>query len=75
MDSTIWNCSQDIELALDADITGTGVLIGFLGTAWMAISFVLAFYIIGFDPTLDPFQEAGSPRETLLRPNPVDMIL
>jgi len=50
------------------------VIAGFLGTAWLAIFLMMAYYLFVFDPGLDPFRtgpsDSDSPR--IPRPNPID---
>ncbi|KAI8717239.1 hypothetical protein NCS52_00799100 [Fusarium sp. LHS14.1] len=63
------------------DIEGLGVLIGFLGAAWLVIAMIVVHYLVFFDPELDPFDDAAAcrgyaeGRETSFKPNPVDVML
>ncbi|PHH72742.1 hypothetical protein CDD80_4285 [Ophiocordyceps camponoti-rufipedis] len=60
----------------DPDITGTGVMIGFVATAYIVLGLVVANYIIAFDPAkdlnpeMDPAQ--GTDQRKPSRPNPID---
>lgn len=47
------------------------MIIGFVGTAWFVVLLVIAYYILYYNPTLDPFSQ--DPSQKLERPNPVDM--
>ncbi|KAK4442725.1 hypothetical protein QBC34DRAFT_224119 [Podospora aff. communis PSN243] len=69
------NCSEYRALEANPDIAGPGVFAGFLGTAWLAITLLLAYYFLAFDPGLDPFWigPANDPEARVSRPNPVDM--
>ncbi|EEU36530.1 uncharacterized protein NECHADRAFT_81220 [Fusarium vanettenii 77-13-4] len=62
------------------DIEGVGVLVGFLGTAWLMIAIILVYYLVFFDPELDPFANTSrqahmGESETLYKPNPIDIML
>ncbi|KAF4459269.1 hypothetical protein FALBO_13968 [Fusarium albosuccineum] len=59
MSSTGYNCSFDArgdEIEPYGDVGGPGVLAGFLGTAWLAVVFVILHYVIVFDPEQNPFE-------------------
>jgi hypothetical protein len=56
------------------------VLVGFLGTAWLMVVILIAYYLIFFEPELDPFSDAArrgctEGPETSFRPNPIDSML
>ncbi|KAM0433383.1 hypothetical protein ACHAPT_004260 [Fusarium lateritium] len=62
------------------DIEGIGVLVGFLGTAWLMIAMILVHYLVFFDPELDPFADttcSGGTEEleAPFEPNPIDTML
>ncbi|RSL69702.1 hypothetical protein CEP54_002165 [Fusarium duplospermum] len=62
------------------DIEGLGVLVGFLGTAWLMIAIILVYYLVFFDPELDPFASTSRQAhmeevKTLYKPNPIDKML
>lgn len=59
-----------------ADISGTGVLIGFIGTAYLVLLLVTVSYFLAFDPSENPFkgrvtayEDAEDPH---WKPNPID---
>ncbi|KAK3385520.1 hypothetical protein B0H63DRAFT_560108 [Podospora didyma] len=63
-------CSYDCfdspaELGPYADISGPGVLAGFLGTAWFVVALVVLNYFLGFDPTKNPFQDPAQAEQTV----------
>ncbi|RSL91284.1 hypothetical protein CEP52_014291 [Fusarium oligoseptatum] len=59
------------------DIEGVGVLVGFLGTAWLTIAMVLVHYLVFFDPELDPFADitCRDHAEEAFKGNPIDKML
>ncbi|KAI1413105.1 hypothetical protein F5Y13DRAFT_31127 [Hypoxylon sp. FL1857] len=59
----------------DPDISGLGVLIGFLSTAYIILIIIVVYYIFGYDPALNPF--GREERDTLIRtrPNPFDQLI
>ncbi|TPX10114.1 uncharacterized protein E0L32_001311 [Thyridium curvatum] len=78
-----YNCSfaaRNNKLEPYGDVAGPGVLIGFLGTAWFAIGFVILHYVFAFDPDETPFhsvrraQEVAAPSSTRWKANPVDVL-
>ncbi|KAF6818516.1 hypothetical protein CPLU01_13304 [Colletotrichum plurivorum] len=69
--------SQIGPLEANPDIGGIGVLIGFVGTAWLVVALVAVRYILYFDPEVDPFHddrkdEDGSHKREW-RPNHTDV--
>ncbi|KAK1999796.1 hypothetical protein LX36DRAFT_655132 [Colletotrichum falcatum] len=62
-----------------ADISGAGVLIGFVGTAYLVLLLVILNYFLAFDPNEDPFKGHAATRENYetshWRPNPIDQRL
>ncbi|KAL0940217.1 uncharacterized protein CTRU02_202980 [Colletotrichum truncatum] len=76
----ICNSSCDFfreELEPNPDVGGVGVLIGFLGTAWLVVILVITRYILAFnpgeDPLHDPKRDRTGHRKHIWHPNPVDM--
>ncbi|KAK5659365.1 hypothetical protein OQA88_1458 [Cercophora sp. LCS_1] len=67
------NCSASGYEA-DPDIAGIGVVVGFLTTAWLVVFILVVYYLLFYDPTLDPFNDDNDPNKILDRPNPVDMV-
>lgn len=56
---TDYNCSWDgdpPEIEPNGDISGPGVLVGFLGPAYFVVLVILVYYFVSFDPTRNPFQ-------------------
>ncbi|KAH9226812.1 hypothetical protein K456DRAFT_1932739 [Colletotrichum gloeosporioides 23] len=62
-----------------ADISGTGVLIGFIGTAYLVLLLVTVSYFLAFDPNENPFKNRITAHEDAenphWKPNPIDKIL
>jgi hypothetical protein len=48
------------------------VLIGFVGTAYLMIILLVGYYILAFQPELEPFRMEGDLSSITARPNPVD---
>ncbi|KAK0724278.1 hypothetical protein B0H67DRAFT_567570 [Lasiosphaeris hirsuta] len=68
-----FNCSERLEnIQPDPDIAGVGIISSFLGTAWLVVFILVVYFVIFYDPTLDPF--SVDPNKKLPRPNPVDMV-
>ncbi|WDK10816.1 hypothetical protein CGRA01v4_02095 [Colletotrichum graminicola] len=69
--------TQPCELQANADVSGIGVLIGFMGTGWLAILIVLFRYFLTFDPTAHPFtnskQDGRHSHQRALKPNALDV--
>ncbi|OQE17691.1 hypothetical protein PENFLA_c023G07742 [Penicillium flavigenum] len=61
----------------DDDITGIGVLIGYTVTAGMVVVTILFYYLLSYQPCLDPFRDGHI--DPLLavqpRPNPIDELM
>ncbi|KAJ5156839.1 hypothetical protein N7492_009642 [Penicillium capsulatum] len=72
------NCSEHpTKIEIDNDITGIGVIIGYVATAGIVVMIIIVHYLLSFEPRLDPFRK-NSPNlnvEFLDRPNPVDELL
>ncbi|KAF4421037.1 hypothetical protein CGGC5_v016139 [Colletotrichum fructicola Nara gc5] len=72
------DCYNLSETSIQAypDISGNGVLIGFMGTAYLVLLLVIGNYFLAYDPTDCPFQSGNSKNENinreLWRPNPID---
>ncbi|KAF4906641.1 hypothetical protein CGCVW01_v012778 [Colletotrichum viniferum] len=62
-----------------ADISGTGVLIGFIGTAYLVLLLVTVSYFLAFDPSQNPFKGRVTAYEDAEDPhwkqNPIDQRL
>ncbi|RYP79566.1 hypothetical protein DL770_006612 [Monosporascus sp. CRB-9-2] len=55
------NCSYDCsshpsEVEPYGDISGPGVLAGFVGTAFIAVALIISYYLFAYDPKLNPFE-------------------
>ncbi|KAK3357258.1 hypothetical protein B0T25DRAFT_604039 [Lasiosphaeria hispida] len=58
------NCDgQQNELKAYPDIAGAGVLIGFLGTAYLAVIITVGYFCLAFDPDKDPFGPSDTPAD------------
>ncbi|KAJ5593847.1 uncharacterized protein N7459_000055 [Penicillium hispanicum] len=78
MSGCSYDCSQHpTSVDTDNDITGIGVIIGYVATAGIVVFVIVAYYLLAFQPRLDPFRHNSlHPRlATRARPNPVDEIL
>ncbi|OTA92384.1 hypothetical protein M434DRAFT_387396 [Hypoxylon sp. CO27-5] len=65
-----WNLTTPPELQAYGDISGLGVLISFLGSAWFAVLLLIVKYFLVFDPKVNPFQrEANHTNENIGRKN------
>lgn len=76
---TNYNCSWDLDpqdIVPNGDISGPGVLVGFLGPAYFVVLVIVVYYLLVFNPDLNPFQSHPKQREgqaeTAWRPNPID---
>ncbi|KAK1828757.1 hypothetical protein QBC39DRAFT_415632 [Podospora conica] len=74
-----YDCFQvDGKLEAYPDVSGPGVLIGFLGTAWFGVFLVVLQYFIAFDPSKDQFvagsEQPNSSSESIYLPNLVDEV-
>ncbi|KAF6783880.1 hypothetical protein CSOJ01_15836 [Colletotrichum sojae] len=72
-------CSQ-IPAPLEpyGDISGLGVVLGFVISAWLTVLLLIAYYFFAFDPEADPFRSAGGQNESTTyshKPNPFDVLL
>ncbi|KAK2043484.1 hypothetical protein LZ31DRAFT_542557 [Colletotrichum somersetense] len=65
------------ELEPNPDVGGIGVLIGFLGTAWLVVFLVTFRYIMAFNPYEDPLrnpkQDETGRRKKEWKPNMIDV--
>lgn len=73
------NCSWDLDpqsIEPNGDISGPGVLIGFLGPAYFVVLVIVGYYFLVFEPDRNPFQfreKQGEGRaENAWRSNPID---
>ncbi|KAI0887604.1 uncharacterized protein GGS22DRAFT_157575 [Annulohypoxylon maeteangense] len=66
---------RDFGIPSVPDISGVGVLIGFIAPAFFLLFVVCIHYILAFDPTLDPFRRKDNQEKKANRPNPFDQII
>ncbi|KAI1383925.1 uncharacterized protein F4822DRAFT_55605 [Hypoxylon trugodes] len=67
--------SNPLEINPVPDITGYGVLAGFISMAYILLCIILVYYIFGYDPTLNPFGDAEHGTLVEVRPNPFDQLV
>ncbi|KAI0166764.1 hypothetical protein GGR52DRAFT_581609 [Hypoxylon sp. FL1284] len=67
--SEYWNVSPV------PDISGLGVLIGFIATAYALLLIVCLYYIVTFNPSLDPHRDRDGQSERPYRANPFDQLI
>ncbi|WYZ36429.1 hypothetical protein EsH8_XIV_000029 [Colletotrichum jinshuiense] len=72
------NCSERPKpLEAYGDITGLGVVLGFLITAWLTVIVLITNYLLIFDPRKNPYRKTADrgrqSRVSSRTPNPVDM--
>ncbi|KAK8132162.1 hypothetical protein PG999_000335 [Apiospora kogelbergensis] len=66
--------SRSMEIQPDPDISGIGMVISFLVTAWLVVGLIVVYYAIYYNPHLRPRdQSGGDPDE--FRANPFDLCL
>ncbi|KAH6673231.1 hypothetical protein B0J14DRAFT_66508 [Halenospora varia] len=56
------------------DISGIGVVISFMATAYFAVVILVGHYVLAYEP-LDPFRREKQEPESCFRPNPVDQLV
>ncbi|RDW57649.1 hypothetical protein BP6252_13731 [Coleophoma cylindrospora] len=72
-----YNCSERPTIISPyADISGIGVIIGYVTTAGIAVTVIAASFVTIHNPTEDPFQKKNDLENGIqssqVRPNPVD---
>ncbi|KAI5920579.1 hypothetical protein F4810DRAFT_412524 [Camillea tinctor] len=67
--------SQWLAIPSITDISGAGVLTGFITPAYILLGIVVIYYIVTYQPSLDPFRKYGDQHSRVARPNPVDEIV
>ncbi|KAK1547057.1 hypothetical protein CPAR01_01024 [Colletotrichum paranaense] len=76
-----YSCSQIPEpLKAYGDITGLGVVLAFTIAAWSTILILIAYYLFGFDPSLNPYRKMTNQGEEIVpiatrQPNPADQMI
>ncbi|KXH38450.1 hypothetical protein CNYM01_09586 [Colletotrichum nymphaeae SA-01] len=66
-----WNCSA--EMTANPDVSGIGVIVGFVGTGGLIILLLTVHYLFAYDPTLDPFRTLQQTHTKTSRPNAIDV--
>ncbi|KAK1544105.1 hypothetical protein CPAR01_04738 [Colletotrichum paranaense] len=66
-----WNCSA--EITANPDVSGIGVIVGFVGTGGLIILLLTVHYLFAYDPTLDPFRTLKQTNAKTSRPNSIDV--
>ncbi|KAI1277632.1 hypothetical protein F5Y07DRAFT_81395 [Xylaria sp. FL0933] len=64
--------SEPPPLTSNPDVSGVGVLIGFLGTGFFALALAAIHYALAYDPARDPFEQGAVVK--WWKPNPIDVI-
>ncbi|KAI0150101.1 hypothetical protein F4776DRAFT_192444 [Hypoxylon sp. NC0597] len=67
--------SDPLAITTEPDISGLGVLVGFLSTAYIILVIIVVYYVFGYDPTLNPFGTAEQDTLIRARPNPFDQLV
>ncbi|KAK0624061.1 hypothetical protein B0T14DRAFT_565370 [Immersiella caudata] len=71
-----FNCFEEAgELQPNPDIGGTGVFVGFVGTAWSVVALVILYYFLALDPLKSPYWTPGNSEDDAdddFAPNPID---
>ncbi|KAJ5577056.1 hypothetical protein N7535_003982 [Penicillium sp. DV-2018c] len=74
-------CSYDCSvlpetIQFDADITGTGVIIGYTATAGLVVTIIILHYCLAYKPTQGPFRHDDE-RASLsaFQPNQTDLMI
>ncbi|KAI1777780.1 hypothetical protein F4818DRAFT_325527 [Hypoxylon cercidicola] len=71
--SCSYSCDdQPSEIQPYGDIAGSGVVAGFAGTAYMVMIILILYYVLVFDPKLDPFRVKGNRTSRVTHVNLVD---
>ncbi|KAL3434218.1 hypothetical protein BDV09DRAFT_204893 [Aspergillus tetrazonus] len=72
-----YNCSQRPNIEFDSDITGPGVVIGYVGAAGITVVLIIFHFLVAYEPGLDPFRDENNAgyRSVPFRPNPVDLMI
>ncbi|OTA89087.1 hypothetical protein M434DRAFT_14781 [Hypoxylon sp. CO27-5] len=67
--------SDPFAITAEPDISGLGVLVGFLSTAYIILAIIIVYYVVGYDPTLNPFRTTEQDTLIWTRPNPFDQLV
>ncbi|RTE74071.1 hypothetical protein BHE90_011492 [Fusarium euwallaceae] len=67
-----YNCSaHPTAISAYGDISGIGVVAAFFITAWIVVLLLIGYYLVVFNPELDPFRQPGE-RTPCQYPNVID---
>ncbi|KAI8158454.1 hypothetical protein K4K49_001605 [Colletotrichum sp. SAR 10_70] len=66
---------EPLNATSDPDISGIGVMVGFLGTGCLMVAMLFCHYILVYDPELDPLRKTDEPEMWARRPNAVDVAI
>ncbi|RSL77982.1 hypothetical protein CEP51_008600 [Fusarium floridanum] len=73
-DTCTYNCSaHPTEVNAYGDISGIGVTTAFFATAWMLVLLLIGYYLVAYNPELDPFRQPGK-KTPCQHPNATDYI-
>ncbi|RSL70058.1 hypothetical protein CEP54_001950 [Fusarium duplospermum] len=71
-DTCTYNCSaHPTAISAYGDISGIGVVAAFFATAWIVVLLLIGYYLVVFNPELDPFRQPGK-RTPCQYPNVID---
>ncbi|KAJ5171285.1 uncharacterized protein N7500_004068 [Penicillium coprophilum] len=62
------------KISENPDITGQGVIIGYIATSGIAVLLILVYFLAIHDPSLDHVEKNGASSTSSIRGNPVDTI-
>ncbi|KAM6520005.1 hypothetical protein FALCPG4_013564 [Fusarium falciforme] len=73
-DTCKYNCSaHPTEISAYGDISGIGVTTAFFATAWMVVLLLIGYYLVAYNPKLDPFRQPGK-KTSCQYPNVADYV-
>ncbi|KAI1371841.1 hypothetical protein F4677DRAFT_283037 [Hypoxylon crocopeplum] len=67
--------SDPLGMHPEPDISGIGVLVGFISTAYILLFIIVIYYVFGYDPVTNPFGIEERYPPTRARPNPFDQLV
>ncbi|KAK2776598.1 hypothetical protein CKAH01_12371 [Colletotrichum kahawae] len=62
-----------MEDVTNPDVSGIGVVVGFVVTGWLLILLLIVYYVFGHDPELDPFRKNNQRGRMAKHPNELDV--
>lgn len=57
------------------DVSGIGVIVGFVGTGYFTVLVLFFYYLLCYEPEVDPFTHYRDPERKRERPNAIDKLL